>query len=66
MPIITNNLETEQDIADYKAWLSGKRINSIKRIKRMLEVDKIYRPNHWRNIILRIELMDKEIKSRES
>lgn len=65
MPIIINNLETTQDIENYKQWLSKKNINSIKRIKRMLEVDKRHRPNRWKNIDLKIELMESEIDNRK-
>lgn len=65
MPVIINNLETEQDIINYKDWLSKKNTNSIKRIKRMLETDKIYRPNRWKNVDLKIELMEKEIENRK-
>lgn len=66
MPIIINNLETNQDLNDYKRWLSNKKLNSMKRIKRMLETDKKYRPNRWKNIDLRIELIAIEIKKREA
>lgn len=66
MPIIINNLETNQDLNDYKRWLSNKKLNSMKRIKRMLETDKKYRPNRWKNIDLRIELIANEIKKREA
>lgn len=66
MPIIINNLETNQDLIDYKRWLSNKKLNSMKRIKRMLETDKKYRPNRWKNIDLRIELIAIEIKKREA
>ncbi|MFY0516463.1 hypothetical protein ACOMCU_01340 [Lysinibacillus sp. UGB7] len=65
MSIIINNLETEQDIINYKSWLFKKNTNSIKRIKRMLETDKIYRPNRWKNVDLKIELMEKEIENRK-
>lgn len=66
LPIIINNLETNQDLIDYKRWLSNKKLNSMKRIKRMLETDKKYRPNRWKNIDLRIELIAIEIKKREA
>jgi len=65
MPVIINGLETKQDIDNYKKWLSSKNLNSMKRIKRMLETDKKYRPNRWKNIDLRIELIEEEIKIRE-
>lgn len=51
MPVITNNLETEQDINNYKDWLSGKNLNAIKRIKRMLEVDKKHIPKNGKTLI---------------
>lgn len=60
-----NNVETQEDIDNYKKWLSNKGINSIKRIKRMLETDKKYRPNRWKNVDLKIELMEQELRKRE-
>lgn len=65
LPIIINNLETKKDIDDYKTWLANKNLNSIKRIKRMLEIDKKHQPDRWKNIDLRIELIENEIQSRE-
>ena len=65
MPIIVNNLESQQDIDNYNKWLSNKGLNSIKRIKRMLETDKKYRPNRWENVDLKIKLMEEEIARRK-
>lgn len=61
---IINNLETQQDIDNYKKWLSQIQLQKIILIKKNLEFDKIYRPNRWKNVDLKIELMEAEIKSR--
>ncbi|MGF7535328.1 hypothetical protein AAGG74_16890 [Bacillus mexicanus] len=61
---IINNLETQQDIDNYKKWLSQIQLQKIFLIKKNLEFDKIYRPNRWKNVDLKIELMEAEIKSR--
>lgn len=61
---IINNLETQQDIDNYKKWLSQIQRQKIILIKKNLEFDKIYRPNRWKNVDLKIELMEAEIKSR--
>lgn len=64
MPIIINNLETQQDIDNYREWISKKPTSRLKSLKKMLETDKKYRPDRWKKVDLRIELIEDEITLR--
>jgi len=65
MAIIVNELETEEDIQKYKTWMSKKGTRHLQSICKMIKTDKKYRPDRWKNIDLRIRLLEEEIESRE-
>lgn len=59
-----NRLEAEQDIANYKKWMSEKSKRYLIAIRRKIEIDETYRPGRWYNVQRRLELLDEEINAR--
>ena len=64
MAVIVNLLETEQDIADYKEWMSTKGKRRLIAIRRMIEIDETHRPGRWHNAQRRLKLLSEEINAR--
>lgn len=65
LAVIVNKLESEQDITDYKAWMSKKNKRVLTSILRMIETDEKYRPGRWHNVDRRMTLLKEEIEGRD-
>jgi len=59
-----NPLNTEQEVIEYKKWLSSQHYLFLGREKRTLEIYKKHEINNYPNLNLRIELISQEMQKR--
>lgn len=64
MPVIINRLETPQEIENYKLWLQGKSLRSLRTYLSIFNRNSKQSDSRYPNLKLRKDLVENEINSR--